>query len=113
MVKKEIWVYLLAYNLIRLLMAQSALLFDVLPRQLSFKHCLQIWLLVWDKVGDYEHDEYSLLFELMSQRPVGNRPGRMEPRAKKRRPKAYALLTQPRHIAREAVAQNGHPKKLK
>lgn len=39
MVLKEIWVYLLVYNLIRLLMAQSALMFDVLPRSVSFKRC--------------------------------------------------------------------------
>ena len=41
---KELWVYLLAYNLIRLLMAQAALLADQIPRQLSFKHTVQIWL---------------------------------------------------------------------
>jgi len=46
MVEKEMWVYFLAYNLIRLLMAQSALLADVLPRQLSFKHTVQLWI-VW------------------------------------------------------------------
>ncbi len=40
----EIWIYFLAYNLIRLLMAQAALLADILPRQLSFKHTLQLWL---------------------------------------------------------------------
>jgi len=44
MLEKEMWVYFLAYNLIRLLMAQSALLSDVLPRQLSFKHTVQLWL---------------------------------------------------------------------
>ena len=38
--KKEMWVYFLAYNLIRLLMCQSALLADLLPRQISFKHSL-------------------------------------------------------------------------
>jgi hypothetical protein len=38
MAEKEIWVYLLAYNLIRLLMAQAALVADRLPRELSFKH---------------------------------------------------------------------------
>ena len=42
MAEKEIWVYLLAYNLIRLLMAQAASLADILPRQLSFKHTLQL-----------------------------------------------------------------------
>lgn len=44
MSEKEIWIYFLAYNLIRLLMAQSALLADIVPRQLSFKHTLQLWL---------------------------------------------------------------------
>ena len=42
--EKEMWVYLLAYNLIHLIMAQSALMADVLPRTLSFKHTLQLWL---------------------------------------------------------------------
>jgi hypothetical protein len=43
MVEKELWVHLLAYNLIRLLMAQAALDADVHPRQLSFKHTVQLW----------------------------------------------------------------------
>ncbi len=42
--EKEMWVYLLAYNLIRLIVAQSALMADVLPRTLSFKYALQLWL---------------------------------------------------------------------
>lgn len=42
MVLKEMWIYLLAYNLIRLLMAQSAELADIIPRRISFKHCLQL-----------------------------------------------------------------------
>ncbi len=40
MVLKEIWVYLLAYNLVRLLMVQAALSADIMPREISFKHCL-------------------------------------------------------------------------
>jgi hypothetical protein len=44
MAVKELWVYLLAYHLIRLLMAQAALLADQIPRPLSFKHSVQIWL---------------------------------------------------------------------
>jgi len=51
MAEKEIWVYLLAYNLIRLLMAQAALLTDIIPRQLSFKHTLQLLLLTAYKRG--------------------------------------------------------------
>ncbi len=114
MAEKEIWVYLLAYNLIRLIMAQAASLADRLPRELSFKHALQLWI-AW---GQYEiggdHDEkLSVLFVLISQRQVGNRPRRIEPRAVKRRPKPYPLLTKSRQIAREDVRKYGHPKKLK
>jgi FOG: Transposase and inactivated derivatives len=44
MIEKQWCVGLLAYNLIRLLMLRSAKLADVLPRQLSFKHSMQLWL---------------------------------------------------------------------
>ena len=57
--EKELWVYLLAYNLIRLVMAQSALVADVLPRALSFKHTLQLWL-VWSGMSAREDDEDNL-----------------------------------------------------
>lgn len=111
---KEIWVYLLAYNLIRLMMAQAALLADRLPRQLSFKHTVQLWI-AWDHHGhgtDHEDRLYGL-FVLIAQQQVGNRPGRIEPRAIKRRPKPYPLLTTPRALARAHVRKYGHPKKLK
>jgi hypothetical protein len=42
--EKAVWVTLLAYNLIRLMMAASAQQAQVLPRQLSFKHALQLYL---------------------------------------------------------------------
>jgi hypothetical protein len=111
---KEIWVYLLAYNLIRLMMAQAALLAQRLPRQLSFKHTVQLWI-AWDHHGhgtDHQDQLYGL-FVLIAQQHVGGRPGRIEPRAIKRRPKPYPLLTTPRAIAREDVRKYGHPKKLK
>ncbi|MCG8435929.1 MAG: IS4 family transposase, partial [Gammaproteobacteria bacterium] len=110
---KEIWVTLLAYNLIRLLMAQSASLADVLPRCLSFKHCLQLWRAWCQRSTITAVDGYCMLFELMAQQRVGNRPGRIEPRAVKRRPKAYPLLRKPRPQARQQVLDFGHPKKLK
>lgn len=43
MCNKEIWVYFLANNVIRLLMAQAAVEHNLMPRQLSFKHTVQIW----------------------------------------------------------------------
>jgi len=110
---KEIWVYMLAYNIIRLMMAQSALLADIEPRNISFKHCLQIWLMYVNQPHSLDDKNLELLFQIMAKRRVGNRPGRIEPRAVKRRPKAYPLLTKPRDEARADVKKNGHPKKLK
>lgn len=113
MVEKEIWVYLLAYNLIRYVMLQSALWVDIVPRSISFKHSLQIWL-AWSRQAepsDGEHWQSILL--LIAQNQVGNRPGRVEPRAVKRRPKPFPLLTKTREIARQEIRINGHPKKLK
>ena len=114
MAMKEIWVYLLAYNLVRLLMAQSALLADLLPRQLSFKHTLQLWI-AWRQSGISSNDDEKVanLFILIAQQKVGNRPGRIEPRAVKCRPKPFPRLMKPRQAAREEVLKNGHPKKLK
>ena len=111
---KEIWVYLLAYNLIRLMMAQAALLAYRFPRQLSFKHTVQIWI-AWAQHGiGAEHDDKLYgLFVLIAQQRVGDRPGRIEPRAIKQRPKPYPLLTKPRVLARADVRKHGHPKKLK
>ena len=113
MALKEVWVYLLAYNLIRLLMAQAAFVAEIIPRNISFKHCLQLWLLWSQKVDTSDDGQLYALCALMAQQRVGNRAGRIEPRAVKRRPKAYPLLTVSRHQARENVRKFGHPKKLK
>ena len=112
MVQKELWIYLLAYNLIRLLMCQSALLADLLPRQLSFKHTLQLYL-AWNQKNCNPTDIEAQLYILIAQQRVGNRPNRIEPRVVKRRPKSYSLLRVPRAEAREKVRKYGHPKKLK
>jgi len=112
MAEKELWVYLLAYNLIRLLMAQAALLSDQIPRQLSFKHTVQVWL-SWQQRSGPTQDAVSIhaLLLLIAEPRVGLRPGRIEPRAVKRRPKPFPHLTKPRKKARAEVRENGHPKK--
>ena len=111
---KEIWVYLLAYNLIRLMMAQAALLAHRLPRQLSFKHTVQIWIAWTHHANRIDNDDKLYgLFVLIAQPRVGDRPGRIEPRVLKRRPRPYPLLTKPRALARAQVREHGHPKKLK
>ena len=114
MVEKEMWVYFLAYNLIRLVMTQSASLSDILPRQISFKHALQIWSAYRHQKGAIDDDEaLNILCVLIAENYVGNRPGRTEPRAIKRRLKPYPLLMKPRNEARETIKKYGHPRKQK
>jgi hypothetical protein len=112
MARKELWVYLLAYNLIRLLMAQSAWLSDQVPRQLSFKHTVQLWVAWTQTTGGREHGQsmYQLLI-LIAQPRVGRRSGRIEPRLLKRRRHRFGLLMELRADARERVREFGHPKK--
>ena len=113
MAEKEIWVYLLAYNLIRLLMAQAASLADRLPRTLSFKHALQVWISWNHQAGTDRESKLEGLFLLIAEQRVGHRPGRIEPRAVKRRAKPFALLTKPRALARAEVREHGHPREVK
>ena len=75
LIQKDLWVYLLAYNLIRVLMAQAAHTVGVRPRELSFKHTVQIWT-AWTSqtlaaLATRQHDE---LFRLIAQLRVANRP---------------------------------------
>ena len=114
MARKELWVYLLAYHLIRLLMAQAALLADQVPRQLSFKHTVPVWI-SWHQRGGGSYDGVVMhgLLLLIAEPRVGLRPGRIEPRQRKRRNNTFPLMTKPRSEAREEVRLNGHPKKQK
>lgn len=114
MAEKEMWVYFLAYNLIRHAMLRSALLADVLPRALSFKNSARLLLQqVSGRQLSITPENEAELLKLMGVQTVGKRAGRIEPRAVKRRPKPYPLLMQARTAARENVRKNGHPKKLK
>lgn len=111
MVEKEIWIYLLAYNFIRLLMTVSALLLQIKPRTISFKHSVQIWFTWAQDIAKQRQNKLVMLLFLIAEKRVGNRPNRIEPRAVKRRPKPYPLLTKPRALARQDVVKRGHPKK--
>jgi hypothetical protein len=113
MAVKELWIYLLAHNLIRMLMAQSALLADCLPHELSFKHSLQLCLALRQYRAQEQEDRLLNLLALIAQKRVGKRPGRIEPRAIKRRRKPYPMLMKTRRSARAEVRKNGHPKKVK
>lgn len=112
MARKELWVYLLAYNLIRLLMAQAALLADQIPRQLSFKHSVQVWI-AWQQRTGTTDDAVTIhaLLVLIAGPRVGRRRGRIEPRVLKRRPKPFPRLMHPRKVAQQHVREHGHPNK--
>ena len=100
MVEKEIWMHLLAYNLIRGVMAQAAQAHNKSPRLLSFKGALQTITAFQEVMRLATPADRELLLQVMlraiAQHDVGDRPGRVEPRANKRRPKAQRYLMEPR-----------------
>ena len=104
MVRKEMWTCLLAYNLIRQTMLQSAQKAGVSPRALSFTAAVQSIAASWLVIVLSDDALAALLIAAASvslaEHVVGNRPGRIEPRAVKRRPKPHHLLTKPRAQAR-------------
>jgi hypothetical protein len=83
MCRKEIWTYFLANNLIRLFMSQAAFNYDLLPRQLSFKHAVQVWLTyaLLDKVIDEQ------MLALLAKRQVGKGPDGSSPEQSNAGPK--------------------------
>jgi hypothetical protein len=106
MVRKEVGMHLLAYNLIRGVMAEAARGRDLQPRELSFNGARQT-MRAFEATHLYEPKQiaadFPLLLGLISQKRVGDRPDRYEPRAIKRRPKPYRLLTMPRGEAKRRI----------
>jgi len=107
MVRKELWMYVLAYNLIRAVMVRTALQEGLCPRQLSFKGALQAVngftpALVFAE-GAVVVALLDALLESVAAHRVGQRPNRVEPRAVQRRPKAHKLLRVPRIKARKRL----------
>jgi hypothetical protein len=104
MVEKEIWTHLLAYNLLRTVMAVAASENGIEPCQVSFKGAKQVVTAFAPKIEAARPKDRARLIDAMltavAYHRVGNRPGRWEPRARKRRQKPATRLTQPRHIAK-------------
>ena len=113
MVQKEIAAAMLAYNLLRQSLMQAAWQRPnrLSPRQLSFAAVLQatasVYALLptWD--GERGEQLIACQLRLMATHVIGDRPGRVEPRANKRRPKILALLMKPRAEAREELLADG------
>ena len=107
MVEKEIAVYLLAYNLVRWTMAVAATLSGVLPRALSFIGAKRLLGAFADQLRQTPGRRTPLMTGIVltciATLKLPHRPDRIEPRAKKRRPKPLPLLTVPRPIAQEEI----------
>ena len=103
LVRKEIWAHVLAYNLIRTVMAQAAAGDGVAPRSISFKGALQTLEafrpLIADRAdrgaGDRRRCTSELLGAIAVHR-VGDRPDRFEPRMTRKGPRGYEELKRPR-----------------
>ena len=106
MVRQELWTGLLAYNLIRQSLLQSAQASGEYPCYLSFTAHLQMltttWLLAAIPIPVNPGEVALILLRLASgaSQRVGLRPDRFEPRAIKRRKSTHKLLTKPRDEAR-------------
>jgi putative transposase len=104
MVHREIWTCLLAYNLIRQTMLEAALKSERSPRELSFTAALQKIAAAWAVLSACDDALRVQLIDVqlndIANNVIGDRPGRVEPRAIKRRPKSHKLLTEPRAEAR-------------
>ncbi len=113
MVRKELWMYVLAYNLIRSVMAAAAVHHGLVPRTLSFTGALQAFNAFGTALLFAEAAAKDALLEALygtiCAHRVGQRPDRVEPRAVKRRPKPHPLLTIPRDQARKQLRRGQQP----
>jgi hypothetical protein len=107
MVRKEIWTHLLAYNLIRTVMHAAAEEHEAPPRRLSLKGTMQHLVahrdLVTARDGRRRGVGLRRLLSLIAGDRVPYRPHRLEPRVRKRRPKNYPLMTQPRAQLKDSL----------
>jgi hypothetical protein len=109
MVEKEVWAHLLACNAVRALMADAARGHEEGPRRLSFKGAMQTLRAFADaarlSAPSRRVESEAEMRRAVASHRVGDRPGRVEPRAKKRRPRPHRLLTVPRPEARKRLLQ--------
>ena len=104
MVQRELWVTVLAYNLVRKVIATSAAVHHKPPRQLGFTFACQSLLAAWMVLATGACRDrralYTLTLAHIAAHEVANRPGRIEPRVLKRRRHRYPLMQRPREQLR-------------
>ena len=112
MVEKEVMMHAVSYNLVRSLMQEAAIRHQVDMTRISFKgtvDTLRHWSASLEAMRGMPRKQQALLgamFEIIAKDLVPLRTGREEPRAKKRRPKNYHLLTKPHHEMRISGHRN-------
>lgn len=92
-VRKELVVFALVYNLVCQVMCETAGVWDVLVARVSF-------IDAWRALAFASHGQ---AVTVVLVNPY--RPGRIEPRVRKRRPKQYPLMTKPRAVLRKALLE--------
>jgi Transposase DDE domain len=102
-VRKELWAHILAYNMIRTVIAQAASKHGLEPRSISFKGAIQTLEAFQPVIAlRASHDAecrgglYQQVLDAIATHRVADRPDRVEPRLRKRRPKHYGFLRKPR-----------------
>jgi hypothetical protein len=112
LVRKEIWTHILAYNLIRTIIAQAAVTHGIMPRSISFKGACQT-LEAFQPVMElqagaeqaYRIQLHNNLLDAIATHRVADRPDRFEPRLKKQRQNYYDWLTKPRAEMKRKMAK--------
>ena len=112
LVRKEIWTHILAYNLIRTIIAQAANKHRLEPRTISFKGAVQtleafqpLIATQGDCSSARRRSLYDQLLDAVATHRVADRPDRFEPRQRKRRQKKYDRMMKPRNQLKRANAE--------
>ena len=122
MMHKELEMFLIAYNLIRALMAEASAIYDVPVERISFKGTVDAArqysiAIAQARSKKKQRQLVAHLLEVLALDRVPERPGRVEPRALKRRPKPFALLTKHRRRFKDIPHRNlyrkSNPRKTK
>jgi len=107
MVCREVWVTLLAYVLIRKLIAAAAAVHGKQPRQLGFtlacQTVLSSWMLLAAGTCRNARQLWQRALERIAANQVANRPGRIEPRMLKRNRQHYPMMHHPRAELRQTM----------
>lgn len=103
LVRKEIWTHVLAYNLIRTIMAQAGSKHSLKPRSISFKGAIQtleafqqLIAIQGERNSSHRQILYQQVLDAVATHRVADRPNRFEPRQRKRRQKKYDRMMKPR-----------------